>query len=53
MQGLIRASWQLSDKGKGAKYYRLTPAGRRHLNAEQSRWERFVLAIGRVLRPAE
>jgi len=52
-QGLIRAAWQLSDKGKRAKYYRLTPAGRRHLNAEQSRWERFVLAIGRVLRPAE
>ena len=52
-QGLIRASWQLSDKGKRAKYYRLTPAGKRHLTAEQSRWDRFVLAIGRVLRPAE
>jgi transcriptional regulator len=52
-QGLLRASWQLSDKGKRAKYYRLTPAGRRHLTSEQSRWERFVLAIGRVLRPAE
>lgn len=52
-QGLIRAAWRLSDKGKRARYYRLTPAGRRHLTAEQSRWERFVLAIGRVLRPVE
>ncbi len=51
--GLIRAAWQLSDKGKRARYYRLTPAGRRYLTAEQSRWERFVLAITRVLRPAE
>jgi transcriptional regulator len=52
-QRLIRAAWQVSDKGKRARYYRLTPAGRRYLAAEQSRWERFVQAIGRVLRPAE
>jgi transcriptional regulator len=52
-QGLLRAEWQLSDKGKRAKYYRLTPAGRRHLTAEQSRWDRFVQAMARVLRPAE
>jgi transcriptional regulator len=52
-QGLIRAAWRLSDKGKRARYYRLTPAGRRHLAAERSRWERFVRAVGRVLQPAE
>ena len=52
-QGLVRAEWQHSDKGKRARYYRLTPAGRRHLTAEQSRWERFVRAVGRVLQPAE
>jgi transcriptional regulator len=52
-EGLVRAAWQLSDKGKRARYYRLTAAGRRHLTAEQSRWERFVAAIHRVLRPAE
>ncbi len=52
-QGLVRAEWRLSDKGKRAKYYSLTAAGRRHLTAEQSRWERFVAAMGRVLRPAE
>lgn len=52
-QGLVKASWQLSDKGKRARYYTLTPAGRKHLTAEQSRWERFVLAMSRVLRPSE
>ena len=52
-QGLVQASWQLSDKGKRAKFYKLTPAGRRHLTAEQTRWERFVAAMSRVLRPAE
>jgi PadR family transcriptional regulator PadR len=52
-QGLIRASWQTSDKGKRAKYYELTPSGRRYLTAEQSRWERLVAAMSRVLRPAE
>jgi transcriptional regulator len=51
--GLIRAAWQLSDKGKRARYYRLTPAGRRHLTAERSRWVRFVRAVGRVLQSVE
>lgn len=52
-QGLVQASWQLSDKGKRARYYKLTAAGRKHLTAEQSRWERFVAAMGRVLSPAQ
>lgn len=52
-QGLVKAEWQLSDKGKRAKFYRLTPTGKKHLTAEHSRWERFVHAMGRVLRPAE
>ena len=52
-QGLVKSEWRLSDKGKRAKYYRLTPAGRKHLTAEQSRWDRFVEAMTRVLRPAE
>ena len=41
-QGLISASWELSDKGKRARFYRLTARGKRHLAAEQSRWQRFV-----------
>jgi transcriptional regulator len=52
-QGFVRTEWRLSDKGKRAKYYQLTPAGKRHLAAEHSRWEQFVLAMRRVLLPSE
>ena len=50
-QGWIAASWQTSDKGKRAKYYRLTAAGKKQLFAEQSKWEQFTRAMGRVLNP--
>jgi PadR family transcriptional regulator PadR len=52
-EGWIRAEWGTSKTNRRAKYYRLTSAGRRQLLAETSRWERFVRAIGGVLRPAE
>ena len=52
-RGLIAASWELSDKGKRAKYYRLTAAGRKHLTAEQTRWDRFSRAMGLVLKPVD
>ena len=52
-QGWVRAEWATSDKGKRAKYYRLTPNGRKRLVAEQSRWDQMTAAIGRVLRPAD
>ena len=51
-QGLGSAEWATSDKGKRAKYYSLTAAGREQLVAEQSRWDEMTAAIGRVLRPA-
>src|SRR5947209_20414667 len=44
-QGWVAASWELSDKGKRAKYYCLTPAGKRQLAAEQSKWEAFARAM--------
>src|SRR2546430_17142205 len=50
-QGWIDASWEISDKGKRAKYYRLTAAGKRQLAAERSRWERISLAMALVLNP--
>jgi PadR family transcriptional regulator PadR len=52
-KGWIAASWQLSDKGKRARYYRLTATGRKHLAAEQSKWEALSRAIGLVLKPAK
>ena len=52
-KGWIAAAWQLSDKGKRAKYYRLTPAGRKQLTAEQSKWQAFSRAIGLILNPTD
>src|SRR6202046_199905 len=49
----IAASWELSDKGKRARYYRLTPRGRKQLAAEQSKWKAFSRAMGLILNPAD
>jgi PadR family transcriptional regulator PadR len=51
-QGWIDSEWELSDKGKRAKFYRLTRTGRKQLAAELSKWEQLSLAMGRVLKPA-
>lgn len=51
--GFIAATWDLSEKGKRAKYYELTRLGRKQLAAEQSKWEQLARATMRVLRPAE
>jgi transcriptional regulator len=52
-KGWISASWALSDKGKRARYYRLTALGRRQLETEQTKWHAFARAIGLILNPAE
>src|SRR5262245_18912620 len=52
-KGWIAASWELSEKGKRARFYRLTPLGRKQLVAEQSRWESFARAMGLVLKPVD
>jgi len=52
-RGWIAASWELSDKRKRARYYRLTPQGRRQLAAEQSKWDAFARAMGLLLNPAD
>jgi transcriptional regulator len=52
-QGWIAASWDLSDKGKRARYYRLTPTGRKQLATEQSKWQTFSRAMGLILNPAD
>lgn len=52
-KGWIAASWELSDKGKRARYYRLTPRGRKQLATEQSKWEMFSRAMGLILNPAD
>jgi transcriptional regulator len=52
-KGWIAASWELSEKGKRAKYYRLTPPGRKQLVAEHSKWRAFARAMGLILDPVE
>ena len=51
-QEWIVAEWKLSENRQRAKYYRLTPAGKRQLAAAQSRWDQIVAAVARVMRPA-
>jgi PadR family transcriptional regulator PadR len=48
-KGWIEAEWGLSELGRRAKFYRLTPKGRRHLSAQTADWARFAAAISRVL----
>jgi transcriptional regulator len=51
-QGWVKAEWKLSENNQRAKYYRLTARGKKQLIAAQSRWDRIVAAIARVMRPA-
>ena len=47
--GLVSSDWGQTDTGRRAKFYRLTPAGRRQLEKETARWGRASLAINRAL----
>ena len=51
LKGWIAARWDTSDQGRRAKVYRLTPAGRKKLNQEQSEWAGFVAAVARIMKP--
>jgi PadR family transcriptional regulator PadR len=51
-RGLIASFWGTSENNRKAKYYRITPAGRKHLVSERNRWDQIVGAIARVLGPA-
>src|SRR5687767_2598810 len=47
----IAAYWQKSDKGKRARYYWITPLGRKQLLNEESKWNAFARAMGLLLKP--
>jgi len=51
-RGWIAAFWGTSENNRKARYYRLTPEGKRQLAAQTSRWEQLVQAIGLILNPA-
>lgn len=45
----IEAEWGTSELGRKAKFYRITPKGRRQLNAETQQWARFAAGVSKVL----
>ena len=49
-RGWLVAEWGISENNRRAKYYRLTPLGRRTLQERSAGWERLVVAVGRVMR---
>ena len=49
-RGFIAAEWKTSDEGRRAKFYRLTPLGRKQFVEEQERWKAFSAAVGHTLR---
>jgi PadR family transcriptional regulator PadR len=52
-KGWVAASWERSEKGKRARYYRITALGRKQLVSEASKWNAFARAMRLLLRPAE
>ena len=52
-RGWIASFWGTSENNRKARYYRLTPHGRKQLAAQTDRWEQVVRAISRILKPVE
>jgi len=48
-RGLASGEWGISENNRRAKYYAITPAGRKQLVAEQAHWKAITLAVARVL----
>ena len=51
-RGWIEAEWGLSANNRKAKYYQLTPLGRRQLRAQAAQWTRYARAVAKVLQTA-
>lgn len=52
LEGWVEAEWGKSENNRRARYYHLTPEGRRHLQKQQNEFHRLMEAMLRVLRPA-
>jgi PadR family transcriptional regulator PadR len=52
LQGWVKAEWKKTETNRRARYYTLTPAGRKQLSVELSEFEQMIAAIGRVLQDA-
>jgi PadR family transcriptional regulator, regulatory protein PadR len=51
-QGLVEAEWRASENNRRARYYRLTPAGRKRLRDETAAWRRYTRAVDIILEGA-
>ncbi len=51
VKGWISSRWETSEHNRRVKYYRLTPAGRKQLEKEHSKWADFVSAVGQIMGP--
>jgi transcriptional regulator len=50
-QGWIEAEWAPSENNRRAKYYKLTPSGRKAMKTESAQWERLSAAISLIVKP--
>jgi PadR family transcriptional regulator PadR len=49
----ISSDWDIADSGRRARFYRLTPKGRKQLSVETTRWEALARAVARVMHPSD
>jgi len=52
-RGWLTAEWGESENGRQAKFYKLSPKGRKQLQAEQSNWERLAQAVSQIMQTAQ
>ncbi len=52
-QKWVTSEWKQTESNQRAKYYKLTPAGRKQLASEQARWQQLVAAIAAVMNPRQ
>src|SRR5437660_11936384 len=51
-EGWVKAEWGMTEKNREARFYSLTPLGRKQLAQEEASWERLTSGVGKVLRYA-
>jgi transcriptional regulator len=50
-RGWVKAEWKISEKNQRAKFYQLTPAGKKQLSSEHARWKQLVEAVTALMKP--
>jgi PadR family transcriptional regulator, regulatory protein PadR len=52
-QGWLASEWNISEANRRARFYKLTPRGKKQLTEEQSRWKQLVRAVARTMKPVK